>query len=71
MFDDPWRQLQGADLLVDDLLGVGGEDEMNLMVSLAQMVEKPLEINGSTGSGGGKDKAHGMEAKGRILKAEG
>jgi hypothetical protein len=58
MLDDAWRQLQSSDLLVDDLLGVGREDEMNLMVSLAQMVEKPLQINGSTGSSGGKDEAH-------------
>ena len=43
---------------MDHLLGVGGEDEMDLMIALAQMMEQPLQINGSTGSGGGKDEAH-------------
>ena len=52
VLDDSGRQLQFADLLTDHLLGVGGENQMDLMVALPQVMEQPLEVNGAAGSCG-------------------
>ena len=52
VFDDAEGQLQFPDLLVDHLLRVGGEDEMDLVGALSEMMQDPLEIDRSTGSGG-------------------
>ena len=63
VFYDAGRQIQFPDLLTDHLLGVGGEDEVDLMPSLAEMMQEPLQVDRATGSGGGKDEAHGERAK--------
>jgi hypothetical protein len=51
-------------LLVDHLLGIGRENEMDLMPALSEVMEEPLEIDGAAGSGGGEDKTHREKATG-------
>ena len=61
MLDDSGREIQRSNLLMNHLPGVGGENEMDLMAappSLSEMMQEALEIDGSTGSRGCKDKAH-------------
>jgi len=68
MLNHSGREIQRSDLLVNYLLGIGGEYEMDLMIaslSLSKMMEETLEIDGSAGSRGCKDKAHVVVGVGR------
>ena len=41
-----------------DLLCVGAEDDMQLVLRAIKIVQQALEIESSAGSGGGEDKTH-------------
>jgi hypothetical protein len=43
---------------MDDLFGVGAKDQMNLMFRGVHALKEALEINGTAGAGGCKDKFH-------------
>ena len=63
VLDDAIRDAEGAELLIDDLAGVGAEDEMDLVGAGVEAIEETLEVDGAAGAGGGEDQFHWGKAK--------